>query len=297
MDRHWTFSVVVLALAAACGLDEGVDVAARPHELPGLSPEPSDEAVVAADDWLGVVVASRAVEVRAPTDATITSLTVDVGQHVGLGDLLVQLDLASATEDQRLRDALAESAKARAREADVERKGAENERDRVRRLHAEGHASRSDLEIAEQAVAAAEATHARTRADVRSRDVEVTRARRRRLERRVVAPFSGVVARRHVAAGDVVREGGALLRLLETRAPRVAFAVDRDAAGARPQAGDPVIVSTPDGSRVWSATVDAVHPDADLRTGLQKFEAALDCPVAKLCPHGTPVVVRPHRGS
>ncbi len=179
------------------------------------------------------------------------------------------------------------------READVERRGARRERDRVRRLHTDGFASQVEFDRAEFALERLAAAHSRANADAHRVRTALERSRRQRLERTISAPFDGVIARLHVDVGDSISARSPLVRVLESSTPMVAFAIEQDAL--RPALGTPVVVETTDGSRHWSATVASVQPDADPRTGLVAVQAEFEDANAEECRHAMAVVVRPDR--
>ncbi len=243
--------------------------------------------------WVGVIVARRSVDVRGAFGGEVTGLPVRVGQTVTRGEPLVELDPWGADEDIRMRSAELKSAQARVREADVERRGARRERDRVRRLHTDGFASQVEFDRAEFALERLAAAHSRANADAHRVRTALERSRRQRLERTISAPFDGVIARLHVDVGDSISARSPLVRVLESSTPMVAFAIEQDAL--RPALGTPVVVETTDGSRRWSATVASVQPDADPRTGLVAVQAEFEDANAEECRHAMAVVVRPDR--
>jgi RND family efflux transporter MFP subunit len=240
--------------------------------------------------WVGVIVAGRAVDVRAGFTAGITMIPVEVGAHVLPGDPLALLDPRTRDEDLAMRGAELDGARARVREASIELRTARLELERTRALERDAHVAAVELERALLDVERLEAAHARARADARQVETARARAAREHTERRIVAPFAGVVSRRYITAGATVTEGSPVVRLLESSTPKIVFGID--AEEARPALGAEVRVSTSDGQPVGTASVVAVRPDADPRTGIVAVEATLACAEQALCEHARGVVVR-----
>ncbi|HEY9421279.1 MAG TPA: biotin/lipoyl-binding protein, partial [Thermoanaerobaculia bacterium] len=101
-------SLLVLALlavlAVACDrrnapLEEGVAVpnppAAPPATAPAAAPQPQPE----RDGWIGVVVASKSVDVTADTQGRLQAVHVAIGDQVRRGDRLATLDTSLAAQD------------------------------------------------------------------------------------------------------------------------------------------------------------------------------------------------------
>lgn len=284
---------VALGLAAVVyGCAPGPErtmIVGRTVEVAPADPEP--DIVSTEQGWRGVIVASRSVDVRGEFGGQITAMPPTVGQTVAEGDPLAQLDRSVAKEDTRMRRAELRSAKARVREATVDRTSASKERGRVDRLHSDGFASREELDAAELALARTDATLAGAQADLSEVQAALERSTRQQAERTITAPFGGIVARRYVEVGDILAIGEPVVRLLEASSPIVAFAIP--AGAAVPRSGSEVEVVATDGSASWSGTVVSAQPDADPRTGLLAVRARLGCQPSEGCAHATPVVVHP----
>jgi RND family efflux transporter MFP subunit len=129
------------------------------------------------------------IRINSPAPEVLEQVLVEEGQAVGRGQVLARL----ATE------ALApQAASARA-----QRRIAQADYDRMQSLFKEGAVSQRDVEAAELALRAAEAGEAS--------------AVRRLQEATIKAPVSGVIAQRLHDAGDRVKDGDQLFRLVNTQ--------------------------------------------------------------------------------
>jgi RND family efflux transporter MFP subunit len=145
-------------------------------------------------------------DVAARTTGVITRVSVELGDGVRAGQVLARLD--DAREMARLAAATAAVERARADHA------------RVDGLHASGYVTESDLDEARFQLHTAEAA-------LRVAQVELEYMR-------VVAPFGGVVTRRHTGLGRVVREGEPLFRITALQPLRAsARLAEHDARGLR----------------------------------------------------------------
>ena len=144
--------------------------------------------------------ARRAAALSPRVPGLVSEVTVDAGDRVGAGDVLVRLDrrLAELEVDQTE----ATVRERRAGVAEARRLLAES-----RRLGEQSFLPETEVAARETAVALAEAALARAQSEHDSA--------RERLERHdVVAPFEGIIARRLVEAGEWVETGTAVAELV-----------------------------------------------------------------------------------
>ena len=171
-------------------------------------------------------------------------------QRVNKGDVLVRLD----DEHQRLAVRLAEVALNKAR----------RDAERVRKLAASGHASRISLDTAQTDLETATVRHAQAKADL--------------ADRRVVAPFSGVIGLTDISAGDRVSQDTAIATLDERSTILVDFNLTEDHA-ARVRVGDRIIVhpsNAPD--REVAGTVSAMGSRIDEKSRTLRVRAKIPNP-------------------
>lgn len=165
---------------------------------------PKDEAVLGA-------------EVEGRLERTM----VDFGDRVTNGQVLAQVDTTTY-------EALARQAGANLRRAQANAASAEQELKRVEQLVKDAIASASDLD---KVVAAAE----QARAEVKAAEAAEAVARLNLGRSNVRAPFDAAVAERIGSAGDFVKVGAPLFRVVNDRQLKFIFQVqERHAAEVRP---------------------------------------------------------------
>lgn len=182
---------------------------AKSEALERSGPPPAPPVVVAevregglTDAWvfLGEVRPLLAAELAAGADGEVKRVDVRVGDRTQAGQLLLELD----TSLVRARVAAARASQVEGAE---ELAQAERERQRAERL---GHTILPEAEI-ERDVSRAQSLDARTKrlhASAREAKAELGR-------HRVIAPFDGVIAARHVDPGDWVAPGDRVLELVD----------------------------------------------------------------------------------
>lgn len=139
------------------------------------------------------VEAVKQVTVAARISGRIVEVRIDAGQRVKRDEVLMRIDAREAAgADASTRASLAQSAAAY---------------ERARNLHARKFVSKAALDQADAAWQAAQGA-ARASGAALSHGV-------------VTAPFSGVVARRHVEQGEMAVPGGALVTLFDPKGMRV----------------------------------------------------------------------------
>ena len=197
----WIGMTVVLALA---GVAAAVAMVAKPGAAgkkdkdakPEVTLEFAPREVVApmlasmpsVIEFSGPLVAPRTAVVRAKTAGTLLTLSVAEGSRVRAGQVLGTVDGADLASRLAERNALLESA--RAGVAQAERTHASNQR-----LADQQFISPIALE---QSKSALDAARAQTRAAAAQLDTMRLASR----DTQIVAPIAGVVARRHVVAGE-----------------------------------------------------------------------------------------------
>ena len=214
MRKVWWIGGVVLAVA---GVATAVALAARQAEAtkknkdgkPDVTLEFAPREVVAPTlaampsliEFSGPLVAPRTAIVRAKADGTLLTLNVAEGSRVRAGQLLGTLDGANLASRLAERNALLESA--RAGVAQAERTHATNQR-----LADQQFISPIALDQSKSALDAA-------RAQSRAAAAQLDTLRLASRDTQILAPISGVVAKRHVVAGEKLSPEQQVLTLID----------------------------------------------------------------------------------
>jgi multidrug efflux pump subunit AcrA (membrane-fusion protein) len=289
----------------------------RPEPPAGVVPEPepgpkSTTPVVTVEPqpWTtsvrsqGGLVADELTVIGAPLAGRVAEVSVELGQRVQQGDVLVRLDdteLAlrveqSAAQLGRARAALGLDADERDDAVDVasapevlrEQARVDEARTQLERLQVlfgRSAISRTDLDAAVAALAVAEATLASARQQVEEKiaivkvhRAELALAREACSQAVVRAPFDGLVQSRHGSApGASVREGDALVTVVRTDPLRFRGTVpERQALKLRE--GQPVTVYLDGATAPIKATVARIAPVLDETSRTLLFEADIPNP-------------------
>jgi RND family efflux transporter MFP subunit len=242
---------------------------AAPVAVAAADPAPAPE----AECYLGVVLASEAVEVVAEIEGRVEELPVRVGDRVERGELLARLDT------RRLRHQLtierADLATARAQRDRIALEAERAEQEHQRRLALEGllsqeesESSKFDRDRARLELQVADAELARVEARIEQLETDLERSELR-------APFDGVVALRYLDPGAVATPGTPVVRLIGARAQMVRFAVPPESA--EEVAIDlPVRIEVEDLGFARTGTVEHIAPEIDTASQMVFVEARLD---------------------
>lgn len=259
------------------------------HEV--VQPAPARMATVI--EFSGPLVAPQTALVRAKAGGTLLALTVSEGSRVSAGQTLGRIDLAELNSRVAERNALLASAGTAL--AQAERTHASNERLAQQQFISPIALdnSRAAVETARAALNAAQAALDATRVSLRDASL--------------VAPISGIVARRHVVPGEKLSAEQEVLTIVDLARLELAGSVGTHEV-SRLAAGTPVQVSVEGvdepvpgriariapaaepGTRSIGVTIELPNPDERLRAGqyalaratLAGDEALLTLPSAAL---------------
>ena len=255
--------LLMVALAVGCGSDEVAVETVRPV----LVTHPTSAADAQAS-FAGDIRAREESPLSFRVGGKIVERHVDVGDHVRRGELLATLDAADL-------QARARAARARLAAAEAELGRARADQARFAALAEDQLVSRSALDAQNAA-----ATAAQGQVDAARAELEVAGNQSGYSELRATA--DGVIAARHVEAGEVVAAGQAVYTLAGDGTREVAFAVPEGRADAiRPgQAVQVELWSDPE--RRWPGRVREIAPMADPASRTFAARAVVEAPAGAL---------------
>ena len=165
----------------------------------------------------GPLTAPSTVTVRSKANGTLQSLTVQEGSRVRAGQVIGRVDAAGAASRVAERGAMLESA--RTALAQAERSLAQNESLAAQRFIAPAavDSARSAVETARAQLAAAQASLATTQLSL--------------AEAAILAPISGIVAKRHVLAGEKIGMEQQVVTIVDLRELELAALVPTHEVG------------------------------------------------------------------
>jgi multidrug efflux system membrane fusion protein len=246
--RYAVLAALAVVALAATGCGDSREARQREYEMvSGVALATARvETVPAETEAPGTVRSAVTAEVAARTMGTITRVLVSEGQRVRRGQPLVELDAAelsareaaarsavaaaAAAEEQAARGITAAEAHAEVATKTFERFELLRQRNSVSaqefdEVAARRRAADAALAAARAQQQQAEAGHARAREEARAAATMAGYAR-------VVAPFDGIVVRRHVDAGAMAAPGMPLVTVEQTARYRLEATVDAAAAAA-----------------------------------------------------------------
>jgi membrane fusion protein, multidrug efflux system len=238
---------LLAATAAALMIGAGLAAAAGPLETAPVEFRDVTRTYPAE----GVVEAVRQSTVAAQTQGRIVELKVDVGDRVSRGEVIARIDPQEATQVVATADAQVAQAEAALTNARVNY-------ERTKQLIAQKFVSAAALDKAETDYAAAKAQVAAARA-------AAGQARTGKSYTVIAAPFSGVVATRHVDLGEMAQPGKPLVTLFDAKDLRVVVTVPQ-ARLAELRSPIEATVELPALGKRVSAGAVTVLPSADVRT-------------------------------
>jgi len=282
-SKKWhVVGVLVTLLLGGAGAAGAFFVRRLPPRAPTVASLPEPPPVLPPIDGLstdfpGVLTTPASADLASTIEGRVTSLNVKVGDVVPEGAVLLSLDDRLHKDQLAVAEAGRRAASAEAGKAAVELAQA---RDRSSRRG-------SVVKIGDEAipvVSAEEATDAKFQARAAGAKAASAgaaageQAARVRVlktaldETRLRAPFAGSVAMIYASAGTFLRPGAPALRLIDTRALSVRFAVpEENAKWARPG----VLVTVRLDGRAIEAKIDTVAPEVEASSRTVFVEAAL----------------------
>jgi RND family efflux transporter MFP subunit len=244
-----TFTATLALVLAACGgVEPPAGAAARPPVASAAVELREVELTLSAE---ATVEAVRQSTVSAQVAGRIVDIRFDVGDRVEKGEVIVRIDERAATQAQAASQAQVHSA-----QATLENARAQFER--TRQLHAQKFVSQAALDRAESEFKAAESQLKATLAGAGQAATERSFAT-------VTAPYTGLVAARHVQLGEMASPGRPLMTGFDPSTLRVVATVASTEVAAI-QAGGRARIEIPSARRWVDAKGLTLVPAADPRT-------------------------------
>lgn len=253
---------------AGCGSSE------PPKPAPATGPALQSAAVEMRDVEVtysaeAVVEAVRQSTVSAQIAGRIVELRFDVGDHVKKGEVIARIDERAASQ------AVA-ATEAQVRQAEAALRNARAEFERSKQLVAQKFLSQAALDRTEAEYKAAQARVSALLAGAGQAQTERSFAT-------IIAPYSGVVAARHVELGEMATPGKPLMTGFDPGTLRVSATVPQ-AQVAAIQAGARARVEVPSIAKWVEATELTIIPAADPRTHTTQVRLALPPEVRGIYP-------------
>ena len=220
--RAFPYLALILVAVAGCKKSGGDDAGTEKKTAePPLKVTAAAAVEAPTPDVLvltGTIAANQRADVTADTQGKVINVLIDRGQHVTLGQPVVQLDVRSAALSAREAQAALQSAR-------VQKQNADDECARTKALLDKGAITKSefDKQNTECLNAVEQVAQAQARSDASAKTVT---------DGLVRAPFAGVVDSKNVTPGEWVAPGKALFTLVDDDPLKVTLSVPERAVGA-----------------------------------------------------------------
>jgi RND family efflux transporter MFP subunit len=277
-----TLVSLVLPFAAAAQDGAPMDAAKGPPPTPVKVAEAREESLAPRRKLFGEVRASQRSTVATEEGGVVREVLVAEGVRVAKGAPIARLDPARIDLEIKLLGANAAVARATLAERELGRVRAERDLELLRRAAAQGGTNPRELADAESDLAVAAAQVAQAKAAIAVLEEQGALLAERRSDHEIVAPFAGVVTKKHAEPGAWLAEGGAVVDLVGTEELEAWFDVPQelfdalariDAAGGTPTAGGSGVEIASGGDRAVTVGAMRIVPDIDLRS--RTFRAVL----------------------
>jgi membrane fusion protein (multidrug efflux system) len=295
-----TLILAFALLQVGCGGSKPTEVSAAPRPVasaPAAAHLSSDSSADRDQFFMasGPLIVEHEVDVAAQRDGVVDEVQAEPGLMVHEGQLLAQLDDRQVTADL-------DAARARTRSTAADLKNWEAE---AKVLEADAERSRKMWEA--QLITQEQFDHARYKAESDQWDVkrvqemlvnaqQTERSLELELEKtRIRAPFSGIVARRYVRAGQQVNHGDRMFWITETSPLRVKFTLPERFAGKIQRGQTLEVTSVDSGDAKYSAKVMEISPVIDPSSGTIEVLAQLVGPTKDLRPGMTTSIRVPNQ--
>ena len=286
--------IVLAATAAAMAGCGGTKPETSPAPRAGSQASPNaTPAAAVSDSWLlitGPLIVEHQVDVTAQRDGIVSSISADSGARVAAGAILARLDDRQLTANLE-----AARAKTRGIAADLKNWQAESEvlkADYVRaqRLWNEKLIAEEQLQHAKYKAESDQWDIVRVQEQLNTAKEEEHSLELELEKTRIMAPFSGLVARRYVREGQSVARGDRLFWVTAEGPLRVRFTLPEKYL-RRLKKGEVLAINSPDlPAEKYSAKVVEVSPVVDPSSGTIEVLAELVGPRGDLRPGMTVVV-------
>ena len=243
------FGLLGVLVLTACGADVAQSPGAAVTELKTTTVQAREVDLTFSVD--AMVEAVRQSTVAAQIAGRIVDVRFDVGDYVMKGDVMLRIDERAVTQ-------AAAASSAQAREAEAALQNSRSQFERSKQLLEQKFISLAALDRAEADYKAAQARYSALLAGAGQAETERSFAT-------VLAPYSGVVAVRHVELGEMAAPGKPLMTGFDPSTLRVVASVPQ-AQVAAIQAGVKARVEVPSTGKWFDVRSLTVLPAADPRT-------------------------------
>ena len=216
-------------------------------------------------ELVGSLVAGRDVEIRSRVAGQIVALSVDLGDQIRAGQLLVHVDDSQQQELVQQATAALEVTVSEQAAQQVRVEAARREKKRIEKLTRAGVSTPQQRDLVESQLAIAEAELKLAGSKVAQANSELAHSQLALAEREIRSPLDGRVAARLVQTGDLAKPDVGLLRVIDLSTVRTAIHVG-ESDFRRLRKGQEAEVSVDSYPRTFVGRVERMAPVLDPST-------------------------------
>ena len=253
---------------------------------PDASPHPAGPATgdVRSFTTVGPLVVEQQADVVAERDGRVTSVNVEISDHVRKGEVLALLDDRALQAARAEKVARIDSLRAQVQSWEAEQRSNEADLRRADAMRAEKILDDEDWEHVQYKLTETKSQVARYKADQLAAEAELHAADVELSQSRIAAPFDGLVGRRSVHDAQAVKKGDALFWITAQAPLRILFTVPESAMAAFPRGARLELTTTDYPHLKQPAVVFRVSPVVDPASGSLEVIGSLEKPSPLLKP-------------
>jgi membrane fusion protein (multidrug efflux system) len=232
----------------------------------------------------GPLVVEQQADVVAERDGRITTVKVEIGDHVHRGEVLALLDDRSLQAARAEKAARIDSLRAQIQTWEAEQNSNTADLRRADAMRAEKILDEEDWEHVKYKLAETENQVVRYKAEAAAAEAELRSAEVELSQSRVSAPFDAVIGRRSVHEAQQVRKGDALFWITAQAPLRIIFTVPESAMAFFPRGAKLELTTTDYPDLKQAAKVFRVSPVVDPASGSIEVIGSLQKPSPLLKP-------------
>lgn len=238
-----------------------------------------DESIVT-----GTLRAVSRADIAAHEAESVIKVFADEGDQVKKGDKLVQLDGRRTVAQLAEAKAQLQSAAKLVSQREAELKRAGSDLEMKQGLLRDKAISKSEFLDAERELAVADAQAEAARQAVAEAESRIQLMEIRRKDLEITAPFSGVIAERHVELGEWVKTGESVMTLVSVDPVEAWMSVPERYLGDVSSKPDAIQVRLSSSGEIFTPTLVSIVPDVEPTSQLFTVVATLDNKKGKLAP-------------
>ncbi len=233
---------------------------------------------------VGPLVVEQQADVVAPRDGYVTTVKVEIGDHIHRGEVLALLDDRALEAARAEKAARIDSLRAQIQTWEAEKKSNEADLRRADAMRAEKILDDEDWEHVQYKLTETTTQVTRYKADAAAAEAELRAADVELGQSRILAPFDGVVGRRSVHDAQAVKKGDTLFWITAQAPLRIVFTVPESAMAFFPRGAKLELTTTDYPHLKQPASVFRVSPVVDPASGSIEVIGSLEKPSPLLKP-------------